>query len=244
MSISIKTLTIIALSAVAAASYACSSSSSSSNGGGGASQCASSVGGMPSGSDTQCSSCVQSNCGSQISGFESGCSDYLSCVCPNGSVDQSLIQQCAPKVQESSCTSAEQNIQSCINAHCASQCASGSSSGGSSGSGSGGGSGSGSGSGSSSGGGSGSSSGGAGTTKVSCDQPSMGTCSLVQVPSSEVSAANQSCTSGGGTPGTSCPTTDLVGCCTISTEEACYYGDAGGDQAGCTSAGGTWSTSQ
>jgi len=70
----------------------------------------------------------------------------------------------------------------------------------------------------------------------------MGGCTIVQVPSSEVSASNQSCTSQGGTPGTSCPTTDLIGCCTLSGAEACYYGDAGGDQAACTSAGGTWST--
>ncbi|HEX8791439.1 MAG TPA: hypothetical protein VF765_10855 [Polyangiaceae bacterium] len=236
-----KVMSILAAVALTGAAFACSSSSSN---GGGASQCASSFGPMGGSTNTQCDSCTQSNCGSQISAVESGCNDYLSCICPNGTVDQNLAQQCAPKEQESSCSSAVSNISSCVSAHCSSQCGSGSSSGGGSGSGSGGGSGSGSGggSGSGSGGGSGSSSGGTGMTKVSCDQTSMGQCAITSVPSSEVSAFQQSCMSNGGTPGTSCPTTDLVGCCTISSTEICYYGDGGVDQSSCASAGGTWST--
>lgn len=217
-------VTILAAVAMTAAAFACSSSS---NGGGGSSQCASSFGPMGSG-DTQCSSCTQSNCGSQISAIESGCSDYLSCICPNGTVDENLAQQCAPKAQESSCSSAESNIGSCVSAHCATECGSGSGSG----SGSGGGSGSGSGS---------SSGGGTGWVKASCDTQSDGVCTISSVPSADVSAFQQSCMGNGGTPGTTCPTADLVGCCTISSVEACYYGEAGPGQSGCTMGGGTWS---
>jgi hypothetical protein len=53
----------------------------------------------------------------------------------------------------------------------------------------------------------------------------------------------------------SCPTSGLLGCCKTSvsggyTQEECYYGDDAGtssasaDQMACTSANGTWSTSQ
>ena len=74
------------------------------------------------------------------------------------------------------------------------------------------------------------------------------TCSQVSVPASEASAEMQSCMSGGGTPGTSCPTAGLAGCCTVTSggvsAEACYYmaASASQDQSACTSSGGTWST--
>jgi hypothetical protein len=46
----------------------------------------------------------------------------------------------------------------------------------------------------------------------------------------------------------SCPSANLVGCCTITTSgitvEECYYsGTASTDQQACTGGGGTWSTS-
>lgn len=54
------------------------------------------------------------------------------------------------------------------------------------------------------------------------------------------------CTNLKGTQVASCPTTGLVGCCTIAqvTTETCYYkGQAANLQSTCTSNGGTWATS-
>lgn len=52
------------------------------------------------------------------------------------------------------------------------------------------------------------------------------------------------CTEGGGTPVSTCPTTGLAGCCTISGIEECEYSPAtaSDEMAGCTQAGGTFST--
>jgi hypothetical protein len=109
---------------------------------------------------------------------------------------------------------------------------------------------SGSGSGGGSGGGSGSSSGGtvdAGAVTVVCDMSSNATCTISRVPASEQSTYESVCTSQGGTVGTACPTTGLLGCCTVSGNgsalESCVYGaDAGNDSFGCMASGGTWST--
>jgi hypothetical protein len=52
-----------------------------------------------------------------------------------------------------------------------------------------------------------------------------------------------------GTTATSCPSTNLAGCCTITTAgvsvETCYYDSTitSSDQSSCTSENGTWSTS-
>ena len=58
------------------------------------------------------------------------------------------------------------------------------------------------------------------------------------------------CVSGGGTVVVSCPTTDLIGCCTtkdsiLGTGENCNYigtGTAASEQSFCTSIAGTWTT--
>ncbi len=68
------------------------------------------------------------------------------------------------------------------------------------------------------------------------------------VASSSVSSAESACTSSGGTVVSSCPTANLVGCCTTTaasyTDEACYYGSgtASTYESACTSASGTWAT--
>jgi hypothetical protein len=69
-----------------------------------------------------CSACVQSKCATQVSGAETGCSDLLSCVCPNGTLDEALAAQCASKAQEASCTSATKTLSSCESASCSSEC--------------------------------------------------------------------------------------------------------------------------
>jgi hypothetical protein len=141
-----------AIAAATAAALACSSSS---NGGGNGSSCFSTS--LNTSGNTNCSSCVESKCGSQLSGVESGCSDFINCVCTGGTYNANNVQTCLSKEQESSCTSAITPLSSCENQNCASQCGVTSSGGGS---GSGSGSSSGSGSGSSSGSSSGTSSGG------------------------------------------------------------------------------------
>jgi hypothetical protein len=104
---------------------------------------------------TGCISCVRANCGSELDGLESSCSDMLDCICPGGTFSASTLQSqtCAQKAQESSCQSwSQMNTNFC--AQCSGSCnSSGSSSGGVSSSSSGGvSSSSGSGSGGSSGG--------------------------------------------------------------------------------------------
>jgi hypothetical protein len=113
--------------------------------------------------------------------------------------------------------------------------------------------GSGSSSGSSSGGGSGSSSGSSsgGTSSAYCSLTVQGQTACIifsNLTSAELSAADQSCTSQGGTTVSSCPSSGVVGCCTmvnsgISAEECLYFGTASADQSQCTQSGGTWSTS-
>jgi hypothetical protein len=168
---------------------------------------------------------------------ESACSGYLNCACPGGSFSQTAAESSSCQQQiDSSCASAEQSIVSCEEQNCASQCGiSGGSSGGGSGSGS----------------GSGSSSGGTGDTTFSCVVTTGTTtaCTGYTGPSSETSTYQQSCTAEGGTAGTGCPTTNLVGCCKTSvsgvTSEACYYDAQTGmaAQSACTGSDETWSTS-
>jgi hypothetical protein len=224
----IKSGLIASLVALSAAAFACSSSS---NSGGASNAC------VYAGTSSSCQSCVQNSCGSQVSSGESACSGYLNCACPGGSFSQTAAESSSCQQQiDSSCASAEQSIVSCEEQNCASQCGiSGGSSGGGSGSGS----------------GSGSSSGGTGDTTFSCVVTTGTTtaCTGYTGPSSETSTYQQSCTAEGGTAGTGCPTTNLVGCCKTSvsgvTSEACYYDAQTGmaAQSACTGSDETWSTS-
>jgi hypothetical protein len=133
------------VAAVAGGVFACSGSTSSSGGGNAA--C------LEQSTSTACYSCVTSHCGSQVSNYESSCTDYISCICPGGSYDACNVTSCGSHLTESgACQGAYMAVGQCATASCTSECetASGSSSGGtctgsSSGGGSGGGSGSGSG---------------------------------------------------------------------------------------------------
>lgn len=204
--------TLAACATTVVATLACSSG----GGSGGATSCAQSAA-SPGGASSACSSCVEANCGSQISGFESGCSDYLSCMCPGGAFNASLAQQCQSKAQESSCTSAGQGVATCASQQCASACNGGSGSGSSSGGGS---------------GGSGSSSSG-GNQLVGCTFG--GFVCDVGIPAAD-------CTGTSGTVVPSCPTANLVGCCKKTASETCYYAGVTSMQQSCMQSGGTWST--
>jgi hypothetical protein len=217
------------------AALACSSGSSGGGSGGGASCFAQ--------GNSACASCVQSKCGSQVSAVESGCSDFIGCVCPSGSFEANLAQGCYSKEQESGCMSAVQPLTSCEMSNCASECNSTSGSGGS-----GGGSGSGSGSGS----------GGSPPGSVSCLVPpgQEGTlttpqvCYVLEMDGTQSAAQLMTmCTSPGvgatsglgGMVVTSCPTSSLVGCCSSSSvvpSIECFY--SGTQQTNMGSCNGPW----
>jgi hypothetical protein len=145
--------------AVAGGIFACSGTTTTSGGGNAA--C------LQQSTSSACYSCMTSHCGSQVTNFESSCSDYVSCICPGGAYDACNVASCGSHITASgACQGADMAVGQCAEASCASACqtTSGSSSGGvCTGSGSGGGSGSGS------GGGSGSGSGG---TAMQCLQSS------------------------------------------------------------------------
>lgn len=56
-----------------------------------------------------CISCLQSHCGGAVSGLETGCGDYLGCICPGGNFSAPNAQSttCSSKLQESSCISTQ-----------------------------------------------------------------------------------------------------------------------------------------
>jgi hypothetical protein len=74
---------------------------------------------------TECVTCVQVACGSQLTGVTTGCGDYLTCVCPGGAYDASAMSSCASKAKAESCTSAADSLSSCKKANCASSCVAG-----------------------------------------------------------------------------------------------------------------------
>ncbi|MGH7298538.1 MAG: hypothetical protein ACRELB_26600, partial [Polyangiaceae bacterium] len=105
---------------------------------------------------SECVACLNSNCGGAVGDMESGCGDYLGCICPGGnfSAPNAESQTCASKLQESSCVSTQGDggATACVACQSACSAGTGSSSGG----------GQGSSSGSTNGGSSGSSSGASG----------------------------------------------------------------------------------
>lgn len=70
-----------------------------------------------------CYSCAQSNCGSQLSAFESDCSTYLSCVCPNGSYSSTAAASstCTADVS-GQCQTTDMTFGTCVQQKCMSQC--------------------------------------------------------------------------------------------------------------------------
>jgi hypothetical protein len=72
---------------------------------------------------TECVTCVQSACASKLSGVVTGCSAYLSCVCPGGTYDESAQAMCASEENVASCAAASDALESCKKASCASSCA-------------------------------------------------------------------------------------------------------------------------
>jgi hypothetical protein len=100
--------------AVTAAAFACSNSSGGAGGGGGSSSCLSQEVGAA------CLSCVQANCPSVVTNYESGCSDYLGCICPGGTFSCSAQSSnaCQTAQQESACATANSAGAACATQYC------------------------------------------------------------------------------------------------------------------------------
>ena len=112
-----KSVTAAALAAVGAI-VGCSSSNGA--GGGPYDSCLSSLLGG------SCITCLQSHCGGALGNFQSGCGDYLGCICPGGnfSAPNAQSQTCGSKLGESSClsTQGDAGVSACT--ACESACAS------------------------------------------------------------------------------------------------------------------------
>ncbi len=79
----------------------------------------------------------------------------------------------------------------------------------------------------------------------SCNMSASGTCQELPIFPYYAMQAKSDCMQAGGVPVTSCPTADLIGCCTYPVAGgACYYSNATAPttQSACTQNGGTWST--
>jgi len=232
--IGLRSLAGFALASVASFSAACSSSSGS---GATATKfaCANNSSMSPMAANSACTSCVESNCNAEVtgaygSGFASGdlsggaCGSFFTCIAPCACNDTTCSQKCESSLTSPSCSSALQTAGACIASKCTA-CSNSSSSGGASSGGS------------SSGTSSGGSSGGTSTGGACDNSASSGTCFQKGFPASQ-------CTGTTGMPVSSCPTANLVGCCTIGTIEDCAYPPltASDEMMACTQGGGTFST--
>jgi hypothetical protein len=82
-------------------------------------------------------------------------------------------------------------------------------------------------------------------TPFACDlSASAGLCPISQIDPANQSYEAQQCTAAGGVPGTTCPTANIIGCCTSMGSEQCAYMNAMNytTMAACVDNGGTWST--
>jgi len=89
-----------------------------------------------------------------------------------------------------------------------------------------------------------------GTVESACYIAEQSSCTATVVPSSDKMTFDGQCTDAGGVAGDHCPSAGLIGCCTfgggaapVSSKVCSYMAGMGFDQASCTSASGSWSTS-
>jgi hypothetical protein len=88
-----------------------------------------------------------------------------------------------------------------------------------------------------------------GSENSACYIAEQSSCTATAVPTSEKATLDAQCTDAGGVAGDSCPSKDLIGCCTFggtglaASSKVCSYKTGSGfDQASCSAASGTWST--
>src|ERR1700722_5594190 len=103
--------------------FACSSTSS---GGGDAAVSYGAYTGCIEGEAPQaCTSCLENSCGTQLSNFESACTDYLQCICPGGTYSDTAAQSTTCQMKGSSdttCANADTGLTECLNTSCTSEC--------------------------------------------------------------------------------------------------------------------------
>lgn len=165
-----------------------------------------------------CAACAEASCGSQLHDAESACAAYLDCLCPGGTFDATTASTCTSTITPA-CNDANTPLGVCMMQQCQSACSSTGSSSSSS-----------------------SSSGGSNTVPFSCTTGD--SCSFQLVTPSLATTVTENCMGAGGTVGTGCAATGLVGCCKYGTSENCFYttSSAAGAESTCSTTGGVWST--
>lgn len=229
-------LSLSLLAASSAVSVACGGSDSSGSSGTPTNGCTGGTGLPVGGSQTSaCSTCEEAKCGAQLSaaygsGYKSGtfggaCQALLQCATACACNDTSCLAGCQSKL-DAGCQSAMAAVDACKDASCKAECSSGA--GGAGGSG---------------GTGAGGSLGGSAFSCTRGDATDK-TCAQSSLPASALEAAKMSCTDDGGTAGTACATSNLIGSCAIAGSKVFYYSpssvDAAALEMGCKQGGGTW----
>ena len=180
--------------------------------------------GLNQGGHPQCSACVAKSCGPQGGDFQSGCAQYLSCVCPTGGgVDTTAQLKCASDLSEAGCAKTIEPLDECERLSCAAPCGVVTTDAGAALA----------------------EAGSGGETTFSCSSGAGATmeCDEQPLPASEMDAAIQGCAQVGGTAGGGCVDAGVTGCCHLPSTENCYYDDASTAQrqSTCATAGGMWS---
>jgi hypothetical protein len=111
---------VVALGAVSAlvGLFACGGSTAGGNTTGETNAC------LAAGFGSDCFSCMQTSCGPELSNVESACGDYLTCVCPGGSLSCSAnaSSACDQKGNEPACASAGLPLSTCEQKNCETAC--------------------------------------------------------------------------------------------------------------------------
>ncbi len=81
-----------------------------------------------SGGSQACISCIESECGSQLTTTESGCSALISCECPGGIYSVTAANSCTSLGMEPSCMDTLPPLDACESQFCAGPCSGGGSS--------------------------------------------------------------------------------------------------------------------
>jgi hypothetical protein len=171
-----------------------------------------------------CESCIQSSCASALGNYESACSDYFACACPDGSFNASYEGACETQATESGCESETEALAACEMTSCSKPCAP-----------------------PDAGEEGGNTTDATGQVTFACTTGTGSTmaCNITTVSSSSATSAEQSCATQGGTVASTCTSVGLSGCCILNTTNtSCYYdSEAGATEAdGCLSQSGMWST--
>lgn len=72
-----------------------------------------------------CVLCMNSHCNPQLGAQATSCVDFLDCICPNGTFDETIASsgQCQGKEQTTACASADNDLVNCEATWCYQPCA-------------------------------------------------------------------------------------------------------------------------